>query len=840
MPAYISTEPQFEVPTGARYVLVASDGTITEGVTEGWPPPIVNEASGVVVGMPLPSVPVYLVEISAHNGTEVVTLRYATSGVVVGGYYYEPRVVNPGSIRAMLFGEGTTFGASSTGYGEIVLVNSDGALDPLIGYGQSGRDVMIKRFLAGVVTLLAACTGEQATVTTEQVALRVKDPSAVFSAPVQTNKYNGTNSLPNGVDGTDDIKGKEKPLVFGTVYNVAPTLVNTSRLIYQASDGVVAALPAVYDKGVKLAAGSTYTSQADMEANAPAAGEYRAWLSGGMFRLGSSPVGQITCDAVEGATAADRTAAQVAKRIALRKLASGALVTQDFTDLDALNAAEVGIYINGNTTYRAALDDVLGSIGGWWSFDTGGKLNVGRLDAPAGTPAMSLTGAEALSLDRVATNDAGRGVPAYQVNLDYQKNYTVQPAGSLAGSVPNISAAAWIPSTFPVSGNWYDIAYGNGQYVAVLLTAEGNNLAVSSDGKAWRMLSAAQNGSTVWTTVSYINGKFILTAPGAGKVAYSTNLTTWTVSTLPSTGYWSRISYGNGVYVVTSTDKCATSTDLLTWTSRTIPAGEWASTAFGNGRFVTVSINSNALWSYDGVVWNTVVTPMYTNLVSFVSGVFVTLSTGTTNTVYYSNDGVSWLTTTLPIAGKAWPSITVGNGAFVLFSPSDGVNRLLVSTDGKNWVESSGPVDRVYDMALMGQTTVFMLKLSASDYSYATLSANPTQSQFVGTEYRSVTATDTAVLTQHINAPAIDVQSLIVSPAAAQTEATRLLNLYKVRRDYIVVTCKRSALITQLPALGKTVKLTYPRFGYDSGKLFTFLGYEQHIDTDEVTLYLWG
>lgn len=774
---------------------------------------------------------ILLAELTAYTGSGTETLRYATSGVTVGGYYYEPRIINPGSMKNMLFSDGTTSGRSELGYGGVVLANADGGLDGLLNYGLDGRAIVIKRLVAGVAVLLMSCTMEQVTTPNlNEVAIRIKDPQSLLETPVQTNKYAGTNVLPDGVEGVDDIKGKEKPVLEGVVSNATPVCVNTSRLIYQCNDGTMQAIPAVYDKGVALTAGAAYSSLADMQANAPLPGQYRVYLAGGYFRLGSSPAGQVTFDGVVGATAADRTAAQVAKRLALRKLSSGDMITQDFTDLDTLNSAEVGIYINGPMKISEALDKVL-APGAWWAFDAEAKLNVGRLDEPSGTPALSLTSAEILSLERQVTNDQGRGVPAYRVDLNYQKSWTVQDAGGLAGSIVSRS---WREVT-PFPGSTYtggSIAYGNGCFVAVGSVGGASIISRSFGGED--ATSIVYPGNAV-ADVAYGNGVFVVTCPSANKVYTSPDGAAWTLrnANFPSMN----IAFGNGVFVMTRIGGTvvAHSADGITWTNATTAAT--GPIAFGNGVFAT----TNGYASADGASWSAGTMPSASpgswSAIASGNGRFVAVASGSALAAT-SSDGLSWTLRTLP-ESASWHDITFGE-AFVAVASDLG--SCITSNDGIAWDSSPILADNE------GWTVVGFGNGKYVAHGYAlyekaavlTLTPSAERAAFVAAEYRSVTATDPSILTAHLNAAVLSFDSLLVSPTAAQTEADRLLDLYSVRRDYIMVSCKRSALPAQLPVQGSVVEVTYPRYGYHAGKLFIFLGYEQHLGTDDVTLYLWG
>jgi hypothetical protein len=396
----------------------------------------------------------YLVEIVAAidaAGT-TTTLRYGTHGYntaagdTPASTHYEPRIRQPGLVRRDMFGSGRTHGATSVGYGEVRMVNADGGLDALLPYGFDGRALTLRfgdsdAAYSTFVTVLSA-TMEQADLTESEFSVRLKDKLYVLQNPLATALYGGTNALPAGVDGTaDDIKGKVKPRLYGTVFNESPVQVNTARLIWQINTAAVQTFAAVYDQGVALTKGADYASQADMETTAPAAGSWRAWPAGGMFRLGSSPVGQITFDASQGAAASDRTAAQVLKQIALDMgMPSGDISAADVTALDGANGAELGVYVTDSTPALAIMDRVAASVGAWFGFDRLGVLRMGRLIAPAGTAVADIGTSNVIDLQRVTARDATAGLPVWRVTLGYKPIGVVQDK-DLAGGVTDARRA---------------------------------------------------------------------------------------------------------------------------------------------------------------------------------------------------------------------------------------------------------------------------------------------------------------------------------------------------------------------------------------------------------------
>ena len=361
-------------------------------------------------------------------------LYYCTgSGVVVGDIFYEPRISNPGSFQSAMFGSGKTGGASQTSYGVVDLVNADGGLDALIDYGY-GRGFEIDRYQNGVVTPALSGTTEQPVFSLETISFRIKDSSQVFNSPIQPTLYLGNNALPAGLEGGADMKDKPKPRCFGSVLNATIPCVNTSRLIYQGNDGAVSFVN-VYDNAVALTKGADYTSQADMEANAPAAGYYRQWIAGGYCRLGSAPAGAITADLLHGATDADRTIAQIGKALAAEKIGSGSIVERSITKLDAAMPYVVGLYTGTTEMTVAAALDMICKPDIWWGFDADSKFWIKQVNIPLpGSIIGVLDDTKILSLERQATSDADRGVPCWKVDVQYGKNWTVQKDG-IAGSI---------------------------------------------------------------------------------------------------------------------------------------------------------------------------------------------------------------------------------------------------------------------------------------------------------------------------------------------------------------------------------------------------------------------
>jgi hypothetical protein len=394
---------------------------------------------------------IYLVEIDAYTGSGVTRLYLSSDGFTTrptdtpANTYYAPRIIDPGNFERSLYGQGTTRGQSQVGAGEIVFASGDPGngtnLDAWLGYGFDGRAITIKRIAPGApissaVTLFRGSADQLVSDNpVSEFRLRLRDRLADLAKPLLTTRYAGT-TITTGptAEGNVDLKDQIKPRVWGRVSNVPATLVNAFDLIYQVSNSAVASI-AAFDAGVPLTNGGDYADVAALRSATILPGQYATCLALGLFRVGAQPFKGVTADVVEGATAADRTAAQVARRMLLSfGIASADMPTASFAALDALNAAEVGIYLNSEETAIDAVSRVLNSIGAWISPDRLGVFSVGRLGLASGTPVDEFGEREFIGdLRRLTVDDEGKGIPAWRTTIRWGQVYQVQGDNDLVG-----------------------------------------------------------------------------------------------------------------------------------------------------------------------------------------------------------------------------------------------------------------------------------------------------------------------------------------------------------------------------------------------------------------------
>lgn len=348
--------------------------------------------------------------------------------------------------------------------------------------------------------------------------------------------------------------------------------------------------------------------------------------------------------------------------------------------------------------------------------------------------------------DVIYSTDASNWYTVTQLTGDVVENaiYANGKYVAITGSGSNISSSTdsvnWTSSPV-ISASRTSIAYGNGYYVTVgngttisrstdaitwtdhtvinlnrtSIIHDGSKFIVATDGSKSTLVS--NNGidwsDTVFSpiipmAVIYTNNKYTLLPYNGNISAVSTDGATWTrgSTTMPATTYWTHITYGNGVYVASSTwsplSFVAVSTNGLNWSSGTLSTSATRIVTFGNGVFVaiTYSTTTNVIsYSYDGTTWanSTLPASVSSTTVTFGNGEF--LAFNSTATGYYSANGVSWTARTLP---SNITNANYGNGQFIALNSGGNGGT---STNGINWLEYS--------------STSIVLPVGAPDWKFA-------------------------------------------------------------------------------------------------------------------------
>jgi hypothetical protein len=188
-----------------------------------------------------------------------------------------------------------------------------------------------------------------------------------------------------------------------------------------------------------------------------------------------------------------------------------------------------------------------------------------------------------------------------------------------------------------------------------------------------------------------------------GTILTSTDLVQWKQTPGDPNLNFGKIVFGESVFVATTGDALYSSVDGIAW-ERTYSNAEDARIrhlAYGNGNFIALSYARPAtlIRSSDGYSWTRAqfsdIRDNFDDFINYGPAGFVFGGDGNGDSVYLSATGETVQAVRVPLVDRSrginyLSAMAFGHGYYVLSEFNS--NRLLYSSDGKNWaVDSSGP-----------------------------------------------------------------------------------------------------------------------------------------------------
>jgi len=227
---------------------------------------------------------------------------------------------------------------------------------------------------------------------------------------------------------------------------------------------------------------------------------------------------------------------------------------------------------------------------------------------------------------------------------------------------------AWADAGGGGAGNYYNItaagdhtvSLGSGLYEVT------SNGPVQVDGVAFNGAGLANYASTITSILAASKGE------------------TWTEVTSGTTDYILGLTFGNGVYVLGTTNGVIrTSTNGTTWTSRTSSLTDIQAVAFGDGLYLAAGDDGGLLTSTDATTWTSRTSGFGTdNIQALTYGDGLYLAAGSQGNLSTSTDGTTWTSRTSGFGTDTINALTYGDNLYIA-AGSQG--KLFTSTDGTTW-----------------------------------------------------------------------------------------------------------------------------------------------------------
>lgn len=319
-----------------------------------------------------------------------------------------------------------------------------------------------------------------------------------------------------------------------------------------------------------------------------------------------------------------------------------------------------GTSINGalstSTAYAFAPGDRMGvavdaTLGHVWVRKNGGAWIGGGNPATGTTPSFTFTPAADWVFSHVSYTCNAAGT---QVNARIFPTAALQATPAPAGFVP-YAASTVVPTA------------------STLYALNGSTLRSSTNGgQSWTTLGALPAG-TVWNKLTRTSTGWLLTSEdyvnfGPSHVAYSTNLSTWTVRTDSSLLGDPGNDFGAPMYAAVAQG----ASRLLVWNSEAIDNSAWGSFSTNGG--TSFAATTFSTWRFQLLLWSR-------RLQLFVAA--------EGNLVATSPDGNTWtLRHTGPSGVRYEVGVETANG-LLLFNGTSG-DSVIRSTNGTSWAQVSG------------------------------------------------------------------------------------------------------------------------------------------------------
>ena len=348
---------------------------------------------------------------------------------------------------------------------------------------------------------------------------------------------------------------------------------------------------------------------------------------------------------------------------------------------------------------------------------------------------------------------------------DSSGNQTVTNTGVTFTAASGAAGSIWTSSAFPNSKTAFSVLFANNLFIAAPWDQSATYVHTSTDGINWTQRSIPVSGG--WEAIAYGNGIYVAVGDVGGgsasnKYIYSSDGVTWSPSNTVPAGATRDVAFGNGIFVAVQgggcTNSCVrTSTNGITWTVQTTPtSGNFRSIVYTGSAFYATSNNGLGITSTDGVSW-TSVSGIGSNVEEIAYGNSKFIAVSTNGVITYSSNFSSWTQGSNYSSGKNWQHVIYAGDKFVAIAADGTIN---ISSDGINWSSVTSNLGSGGFLAF-GVNNFVALSSGGNSFAYSVAAPSFTLS----TSSQSVTQ-NSAITTVTISSTGGTISSYAISPAA--------------------------------------------------------------------------
>ena len=354
-----------------------------------------------------------------------------------GQNLYIGSITKLGDISRQLESTDTSYGGISIpAVGSITFQIADQYLDYAATQSWDTRNIVVRAGLAddpiSVYPVIIRGQTERPEWNLDELTVTLRDQGILFDRAVQTNTYLGT----GGYEGTEELKGKIKPLALGNIPQASPVLVDPTINLYQFNDGPTHPFAMFLYEGGSAHFNSVTTTDLLLWEPTPtevSIARIQVDYTRGFFRTSAPPEATLTFSLLQGSTSVPitNTLSDILLAILQRATPEIGIDNNSFDLHKSVVPNFMGIYITENKSVKDATRQLCKHNGSSLVVDNLGSVSLRGLRATP--PKAFIEENSIVENTNLSRREAKK--PGAKYRQGYGRVYTTLDEGQLLGTV---------------------------------------------------------------------------------------------------------------------------------------------------------------------------------------------------------------------------------------------------------------------------------------------------------------------------------------------------------------------------------------------------------------------